>query len=105
MNSVLVTGAGGFVGRALIAETAARGNVVRGTSRLQGGIPKSVNSTVVADVGPCFLDVQADPVFFRIEFIGADDAINYGLAIFVFERDPRAEEHAGLIAGRLRDDF
>ena len=53
MNCVLVTGAGGFVGRALIAETAARGNLVRGTSRLQGGVPKSIDSAVIADVGPC----------------------------------------------------
>ena len=53
MNCVLVTGAGGFVGRALIAETTARGNLVRGTSRLQGGVRENIDSVVITDVGPC----------------------------------------------------
>ena len=50
MSCVLITGAGGFVGRALCAETVARGTAVRGISRSQGSLPKDVENVVIGDI-------------------------------------------------------
>ena len=44
---VLVTGASGFVGRALCAETVARGTTVRGITRSACDLPAGVNNLVV----------------------------------------------------------
>jgi len=50
MNCVLITGAGGFIGRALCVEAVARGTAVRGISRSQGDLPKGVKNVVIGDV-------------------------------------------------------
>jgi nucleoside-diphosphate-sugar epimerase len=51
MSCVLITGAGGFVGLALCAETVARGKAVRGISRSQSALPKGVKNIVIGDIG------------------------------------------------------
>jgi nucleoside-diphosphate-sugar epimerase len=51
MSCVLLTGAGGFIGRALCAEAVARGTAVRGTSRSQSGLPKGVENVVIGSIG------------------------------------------------------
>jgi UDP-N-acetyl-alpha-D-quinovosamine dehydrogenase len=53
-STVLVTGAGGFVGSALCARLAERGYLVRATTRsaAQGSRPLSVHGIVIGDIGP-----------------------------------------------------
>ena len=51
MRCVLITGAGGFVGRALCAETVLRGVAVRGIVRTRGELPKGVEQIVMGDIG------------------------------------------------------
>jgi uncharacterized protein YbjT (DUF2867 family) len=47
---VLVTGANGFVGRALCAEAVARGMAVRGITRASGDLPISVENFAVGGI-------------------------------------------------------
>jgi nucleoside-diphosphate-sugar epimerase len=51
MSCVLLTGAGGFIGRALCVEAVARGTAVRGASRSQSGLPKGVENVVIGSIG------------------------------------------------------
>lgn len=50
MSCVLITGAGGFVGRALCAEMVACGKAVRGISRSHGGLPRGVENFVIGNI-------------------------------------------------------
>lgn len=52
MQRILVTGAAGFVGRALCRELMARGGVVRAAVRRSGNVPTGCELAVVGDIGP-----------------------------------------------------
>jgi len=50
MSCVLLTGASGFIGRALCVEAVARGIALRGTSRSQSGLPKGIDNVVIGSI-------------------------------------------------------
>lgn len=50
MSCVLLTGASGFIGRALCVEAVARGTALRATSRSQSGLPKGIDNVVIGSI-------------------------------------------------------
>ncbi len=70
-----------------------------------GAVKNHIIVDAFAEQCACERRVHADFVLFQIEFVGADDAIDLFIAIFVFDRDPGAEEYLVAVAGKIFNDL
>jgi nucleoside-diphosphate-sugar epimerase len=97
IKRLMVTGANGFVGRALCAEASARGIEVLGAIRHQGQLPVGVESIAVGDI-----DVNTD---WQNVLVGCDVVIHLAARVHVmqeYSEDPLAEFRRINVAGTER---
>jgi nucleoside-diphosphate-sugar epimerase len=97
IKRLMVTGANGFVGRALCAEALARGIEVLGAIRHQGQLPVGVESIAVGDI-----DVNTD---WQNVLVGCDVVIHLAARVHVmqeYSEDPLAEFRRVNVAGTER---
>ena len=86
IKRLMVTGANGFVGRALCAESSARGIEVLGAIRHQGQLPVGVKSIAVGDID--------DSTDWQNDLVGCDVVIHLAARVHVmqeYSNDPLAE--------------
>ena len=96
MSCVLLTGSGGFIGRALCVEAVARGIVLRGTSRSQSGLPKGIENVVIESIG--------DSADWGAALNGCNAIIHLAARVHVMEdanADPLAEYRRVNVFGTL----
>jgi nucleoside-diphosphate-sugar epimerase len=97
IKRLMVTGANGFVGRALCAEALARGIKVLGAIRHQGQLPVGVESIAVGDI-----DVNTD---WQNVLVGCDAVIHLAARVHVmqeYSEDALAEFRRVNVAGTER---
>ena len=96
MSYVLLTGAGGFIGRALCAEAVARSTTVRGISRSPCDLPAGVENFVVGSISDCN--------DWRDVITGCDAVIHLAARVHVLQEanaDPLAEFRRVNVQGTL----
>ena len=89
MNSVLITGAGGFIGRALCAKILTEGWQVSGTSRSESDVSRLPDRVEVVSIGSIDSDTKWDDAL-----VGIDTVVHLAARVHIMDdtcSDPLAE--------------